>query len=175
MVFEKMMKMLRIFENTVSSVGLIVTTVLIFAQVINRYWLHFEVMWINDLALYIFVLTVFITVALTTRERGHTAVEMLQEHLFLRRPFAGSIYFLFRSIASLCVAIIFYLPIYKFFLRSIKYPEYGTLVRWFNTSWLVYSMYFMICLIIFHLSVQIVEDLMDVIFQRNRIKGGTRK
>lgn len=170
------MKVLRILENTVSAVGLIITTVLIFAQVINRYWLHFEVMWINDLALYIFVLTVFITVALTTRERGHTAVEMLQEHLFTKRPFARSLYFLFRSIASLCVAVIFSFPVYKFFLRSIRYPEYGTLVRWFNTSWLVYSMFVMICLIILHISVQIVEDLMEVILQkRKRLRGGAQE
>ena len=169
------MKVLRILENIVSSVGLIITTVLIFIQVINRYWLHFEVMWINDLALYIFVLTVFITVALTTRERGHTAVEMLQEHLFMSRPFARSLYFLVRSIASLCVALIFYFPVYKFFLRSMKYPEFGTLVRWFNTSWLVYSMFTMICLIILHLSIQIIEDLKEVMLQRKSFKGGTQE
>jgi len=175
-VLGKLLKMLRILENIISSVGLIVTTVLIFAQVINRYWLHIEVMWINDLALYIFVLTVFITVALTTRERGHTAVEMLQEHLFMTRPFARSLYFLARSIASLGVAVIFSFPVYKFFLRSIRYPEYGTLVRWFNTSWLVYSMFVMLCLIIIHLSIQIAEDLMEVVAQnRDRIRGGTQK
>jgi TRAP-type C4-dicarboxylate transport system permease small subunit len=71
----------RIAENIICSLGLIATTLIIFAQVINRYWLHFEIMWMNDLALYIFVSTVFITLALATRERGHIAVEILQERV----------------------------------------------------------------------------------------------
>ena len=157
------MKLIRKLENVICSIGLIATTVIIFAQVINRYWLHFEIMWMNDMALYIFVFTVFITLALTTRERGHTAVEMLQEHLFRNRPLGRKVYFFIRSVASLAVVLIFTPPVYRFFLRSMKYPEYGTLIRWFNTSWLVYSFFAMVCLIIAHLSVQIIQDFLGIL------------
>lgn len=155
------MKLIRILENVICSVGLILTTVIIFVQVVNRYWLHFEIMWMNDLALYIFVSTVFITLSLTTRERGHTAVEMLQERILLGHPNGRKFYFFIRNLFSLCVVLIFLFPAYKFFLRAMKYPEYGTLIRWFNTSWIVYSFFVMVCLMILHLAVHVIKDFLD--------------
>lgn len=155
-------RIIRFVENSLCSIGLMITTILVFAQVVNRYWLHLEIMWIGDLALYIFVFTVFITIALTTRERGHTAVEMLQEKLFRNRPFAGKIYYFIRTMASLAVLCIFFPAVHRFFIRAMKYPEYGTLVRWFNTSWLVYSLFAMVILIIFHLMYQLTEDWIEI-------------
>lgn len=37
-------------ESIICAVGLMITTLLIFAQVLNRYFLHFEIMWLSDLA-----------------------------------------------------------------------------------------------------------------------------
>jgi len=161
-LFEALNKTIRIVENIICSVGLILTTLIIFAQVINRYWLHFEVMWMNDMALYIFVSTVFITLALATRERGHIGVEILQEKFLSKAPRFRKAYLFIRGIVSLVVVGIFSFPVYHFLLRSIKYPEYGTLIRWFNTSWIVYCFFIMICLMIFHLIIQIGEDFYDL-------------
>lgn len=151
----------RIAENIICSLGLMATTIIIFAQVINRYWLHFEIMWMNDMALYIFVSTVFITLALATRERGHIAVEILQERVLRHFPSFRKAYFVIRGLVSLAVVFIFAFPVYKFLLRAIKYPEYGTLIRWFNTGWIVYCFFAMVCLMVFHLVVQIGEDFYE--------------
>ena len=138
-----------ILENTLCATGLIVATVLTFIQVLNRYWLHYEIMWLSDLILYIFVFTVFFIIAMTTREEAHTAVDILEEHLF-SGPVARPIYKIcihFCSLAILCIIV----PIfYVYFLKALKFPEYGTLVRWFNTSWLIEGMFVMFLLSIFH-------------------------
>ncbi len=144
-------RFIRLFENTVCSVGLILTTFLVFFQVINRYWLHLEIMWLNDLALYLFVFSMFLTVSLTTREEGHTAVDVFAEMFFGRNPRIHLIYKIALNLLSLVILFVFASPVWRFTLRALKYPEYGTLVRWFNTSWLAESMFVMLILCIFHL------------------------
>ena len=54
-VFKRVLHVIETVEGAVCVIGLFVTTLLIFAQVLNRYLLHFEIMWLSDLALYIFV------------------------------------------------------------------------------------------------------------------------
>ena len=66
-------------ETVICGVGLILTTLLIFAQVINRYILHFEIMILNDLALYLFVFFMLLAAAYTTWHEGHMAVDMFKE------------------------------------------------------------------------------------------------
>ncbi|RPJ39092.1 MAG: hypothetical protein EHM27_10015, partial [Deltaproteobacteria bacterium] len=59
-------KGIQMSEIIICLFGLIATTLLICAQVVNRYWLRIEVMWLNDLALYVFILLLFMTDAATT-------------------------------------------------------------------------------------------------------------
>ena len=55
------------------------------------------------------------------------------------------------------------LPIaYKFMKRAMKYPEYGTLVRWFNTSWLQITLFIALFLVLIHLLVIIGRDIADL-------------
>jgi C4-dicarboxylate transporter DctQ subunit len=140
-------------ETVICGVGLFITTLLIFAQVINRYILHFEVMIFNDLALYTFVFFMMLAAAYTTWNEGHVAVDMFREWLVRGRPVAAEIYrvlLLLLSIGILCVM----LPIaYAFMRRAIEYPEYGTLVRWFNTSWLQILVFWSLLLVLLHLLV----------------------
>jgi len=89
-------------------------------------------------------------------------VEILQEKFLSKAPRFRKAYLFIRGIVSLVVVGIFSFPVYHFLLRSIKYPEYGTLIRWFNTSWIVYCFFIMICLMIFHLIIQIGEDFYDL-------------
>lgn len=136
-------------ENLLCSLGLILATVLTFAQVLNRYWLHYEIMWLSDLVLYFFVFTVFLIIAMTTREEAHTTVDILEEHLF-RGPKARPIYKIFINLCSLAIFAITIPIFYTYFLKSLKFAEYGTLVRWFNTSWLIETMFAMFILSVFH-------------------------
>ena len=48
---------------------------------------------------------------------------------------------------------------YKFMKRAAKYPEYGTLVRWFNTSWLQITLFIALVLVLIHLLVIIGRDI----------------
>lgn len=140
-------------EGVISFVGLITFTLLVFVQVLNRYLLHFEIMWFSDLALYCFIFTIFFTIALTTQKRGNIAVDYFRDKAFGRKPKAGAIHRVAMVITSLAVASIFLPTAYGFMLRALKYPEYGTIVRWFNTSWLQTLPFVVFVLILVHLSV----------------------
>lgn len=149
-------------ESLLCSIGLLVSTALVFAQVINRYWLHYEIMWLGDLSLYIFVSSYILAIAFTAAKKGHIAVEMIQVKVFAGKPRGLKIYLLVMDIISLLVVVIFAKPVHKFFLRSIKYPEYGTLVRWFNTSWLAYILFGTVVLSAIHLLYHVLSGINDI-------------
>jgi len=138
-------------KNALCSTGLMVITLLIFAQVINRYWLHFEVMWLSDFALYIFIVMMFLAIGLTTRENGHTSVEVFADKVFGKKPRGKRLYGVFLLSISLATVIVFGSPTLHFAGKAMTYPQYGTLVRWFNTSWLMESMLAMVLLAAYHL------------------------
>jgi TRAP-type C4-dicarboxylate transport system permease small subunit len=168
----KLLGAIRWAETTICGIGLLVTTLLIFAQVINRYLLHFEIMILNDLALYTFVFFMLLAAAYTTWNEGHVAVDMFREWLVRGRPVAAEVYRVFLvllSIGILCVL----LPIaYAFMRRAIEYPEYGTLVRWFNTSWLQILVFWSLLLVLLHLLVIARRDIGQLL---QAIRTGSRK
>jgi len=150
-VFDRIDKGIRFFENFVCAVGLVGITVLVFFQVLNRYMLHFEIMWLGDLALYMFIFTTFIAIGLTTRENGHTSVEVFAEMAFKNKPKGQKAYAIFLMLLSLATVVVFGQPTLHFAERAMQYEQLGTLVRWFNTSWLMESMLLMILLAAYHL------------------------
>jgi C4-dicarboxylate transporter, DctQ subunit len=146
-------------EVFICLVGIIITTLMISFQVINRYLLHFEIMWLNDLALYIFVIFMFLAAAVTTWNEGHVAVDIFRNRLTKNKPVASALYKIFLNVLTLVILGV-YLPVaYQFMARAIKYPEYGTLVRWFNTSWLQILLFVALVLIVMHLLVILRKDL----------------
>jgi C4-dicarboxylate transporter, DctQ subunit len=163
---------IRSAETVICGVGLIITTLLIFAQVINRYLLHFEIMILNDLALYVFVFFMLLAAAYTTWNEGHVAVDMFREWLTQGKPVAAEAYrvcLVLLSIGILCAV----LPItYAFMRRAIAYPEYGTLVQWFNTSWLQILVFWSLLLVLLHLLLIARRDIGRLI---QTIRAGSRK
>ena len=168
----RILGMIKSVETVICVIGLFLTTLLIFAQVINRYVLHFEIMILNDLALYTFVLFMLIAAAYTTWNEGHVSVDIFREWLVRGRPVAAELYrvtLVLLSIGILCVL----LPIaYGFMRRAIEYPEYGTLVRWFNTSWLQIIVFWSLLLVLLHLLVVARRDVARLI---EAIRTGSRK
>ena len=150
-VLKSLLNGMQVAEGAICAVGLFITTILIFAQVINRYFLHFEIMWFSDLALYVFIFFMLIAAAVATWGEGHVAVDFLRDRIVRGRPVVAAIYRVFLdviSIAALCTI----LPVaYRFMKRAMKYPEYGTLVRWFNTSWLQITLFIALFLVLLHL------------------------
>ena len=150
-VFDRIDKGIRFFENVVSAIGLVAITVLVFVQVLNRYMLHFEIMWLSDLALYIFIFTTFIAIGLTTRENGHTSVEVFADMVFKNKPRGHKAYGIFLIGISLVTVLVFGQPTLHFAGRALQYEQLGTLVRWFNTSWLMEMLFVSIALCLLHL------------------------
>ena len=150
-------------EDVVSSIGLATASLLIFAQVVNRYWLHFEVVWFGDLALYIFIFFMFIAATVTTWKEGHIAVDFFHQSILRGKPRAIAIYRPCIVIITIAVACALLPVVYRFMLRALQYPEYGTLVRWFNTSWLMITVFVVLVLIIIHLLTIVRRDIFNLI------------
>lgn len=160
-------------ESAICTVGLIATTFLIFAQVVNRYWLHFEIMWFNDLALYFFIFFMFVAATIATWRESHVAVDFFRERITKNKPTGAAVYRVFLVVLSIVVLCVF-LPIgYQFMLRAMKYPEYGTLVRWFNTSWLQITVFVALALVLLHLLIILRRDIRELIM--NHLAGSRGK
>lgn len=153
------LNVIEIIENVICIIGIWLVNILVFLSVLNRYLLHFPIMWLNDLALYCFIFFVFVSIALTTRENEHISVGIFRQVLFKGKPKADTIYSIFLNIIAIISVSIFFPITVKFTLRAIKYPEYSTLLRWFNTSWLAIGMFFTIILIIIHLVTLLAKDI----------------
>lgn len=143
-------KGLAFIEDFLSGACLIFSTFSTICQIVNRYWLHYEITWIGDFTLYVFVSGVIVTIAMTTREDAHTSVDVLVSNLF-----SGEISSkVFKIVINLCSVGIILLPLpifYRYFLRALQFDEWGTLCPWFNTSWLVEGIFVMFLLCIFHI------------------------
>jgi TRAP-type C4-dicarboxylate transport system permease small subunit len=139
------------------------TTFLIFAQVVNRYFLHLRIMGMGDLALYLFIGFMLVAAAYTTWNEGHIAVDYFRERAFAEKPRAAATHKAVMVLLSIIVACTFLGPAYGFMAQAIKYPQYGTLIRWFNTSWLQTILFVMIVLVLFHLVVIAARDIPNAV------------
>jgi len=157
--FKKFLDIIKIIEDTICIIGTWICSILIFVAVINRYFLHFEIMWFNDLALYFFIFYIMFSIVITTRDDSHTALDVFKIKLFRKNYKAGIVYSIFLRTISFIVVFIFGTVAYKFMLRAIKYPEFGTLVRWFNESWLHSLLFFIIILILIYIFELILKDI----------------
>jgi TRAP-type C4-dicarboxylate transport system permease small subunit len=145
-------------ENSVCIIGLYATTLLIFIQVVNRFVLHIGVVWILDLALYLYMAFVFVASAVATRDRGHVAVDAFYQRWFRNRRVGMARYALALSLLAIAAAVTFIDPAWQFLLKSLRYPQYSALVPGFNTSWLkvVFSCSF--ALVVLHLVINAWRD-----------------
>lgn len=122
-------------EDILCYSGLVVCPILVFFQVLNRYVFHFEIMWIGDLTLYLYVPFMFLTIAMTAREKTHTTVDVFVDMFFKDRPRGLLVYQVGINLVVLTI-LLYLLPLgHELFASAIKYPQYGTMVNWFNTSW----------------------------------------
>ena len=157
--FQGLLMAIESVEITFGIIAMSITTLLICATVLNRYILHYEIMWLNDLALYIFVFFMFLAFAATAAKEGHISIDMFHKRVFRDHPAGGTFYRLFLVALSIAILLIFLPVTYRFMLKAIQYPEYGTLLRWFNTSWLQIFLFIALILVFMHLLVILGRDL----------------
>ena len=165
--FRRILRLVENAEGAVCAVGLFVTSVLIFAQVVNRYFLHFEIMWFSDLALYIFIFFMLLAAAYATWREGHVAVDFLRDKIVKDKPVSAAVYRVVLDLMSIAVLGAILPAAFRFLKRALKYPEYGTLVRWFNTSWLQITLLIALVLVLIHLVVILGRDIGDL-YQKTR-------
>lgn len=137
-------------EIILGSTGLCASIVLTFCQVVNRYWLNFEIMWISDLALYIFIFTVYVAISYGASQKTHIAVDMLPEYLCGDSPMKKNAFEIFKYAATIVMVLGMAGPAWRLMKRAFRYPEFATLIRWFNMSWFVYALGLMMILTIIH-------------------------
>jgi len=159
LLVKMLLKVIAEIENIICIIGLWLISILIFFSVINRYFLHLGIMWIDDFALYCFIFFALFACAVTTRENGHTAVDIFRQKYLANKPKADMIYSILLRVISIVFLTIFLPTTWKFMLRAMKYPQYGTLVRWVNTSWLQSTVFVSMVLILLHLFVLLVKDV----------------
>jgi C4-dicarboxylate transporter DctQ subunit len=150
-------------EAALCGAGLILTTLLIVAQVLNRYLLHFEIMWLSDAALYVFTFFMLVAAGYATFKEGHVAVDMFQKRLVRGRPRAAAVYRVCLVLVSIFILCRFLPVAYQFMRRAVQYPEYGTLMRWFNTSWLQMTVFVTCLLVLLHLVVIVIRDIGELL------------
>jgi TRAP-type C4-dicarboxylate transport system permease small subunit len=152
-------------------VTLCITTLFICATIANRYIFHYEIMWLNDFALYIFVFFMFTAAAVTASKEGHISIEMFRNRLFKNKPVGGALYKIFLDALSIIILLVFFPVAYQFMKRAIQYPEWGTLVRWFNTSWLQIYLFVALLLVLMHLTIIFVRDIWDFIKRQKNLSS----
>jgi TRAP-type C4-dicarboxylate transport system permease small subunit len=158
----KFFSFVAILENIICTLGLLGTTFMISFQVLNRFWLRLNIRWINDLSLFIFIFFVFFAIVLTTREDGHTSVDMLVDHVFAKSPKGRAIYVLCTRILCIITIGLFLLPAWDFAVDAYRFPQPGNLVRWFNESWLMQSLFVSMCLSLMHLIYNVVVGFANI-------------
>lgn len=158
-VFKVILKGIELAEMNFCLVAMALTTLLICATVVNRYLLHIEIMWLNDAALYIFVFFMFLSFAVTAYREGHISIDIFRNRVFKNMPGGGAFYRVFLVALSIVILAIFLPVAYQFMMRAIRYPEYGTMIRWFNTSWLQIFLFIALLLTMLHLLVILVRDI----------------
>ena len=162
-VFKWILRGIQTTQVIICAVGLVACTFLIFAQVINRYWLNFEIMWLSDLALYIFIFFMFVAAAITTWREGHVAVDFFRDRITKNKPTGAALYRVILVVLSIAVLGVLLPLAYQFMLRAMKYPEYGTLARFFNESWLQITLFFAMVFVMLHLLIIARRDIAELI------------
>lgn len=160
---KKLLKAIELIELNFCLITMSATTLLICATVFNRYIFHYEIMWLNDAALYVFVSFMFVAFAVCAYREGHISIDMFWKKAFRNTAKGTAFYRLFLVALSIAILVIFLPTAYRFMLRAMQYPEYGTLIRWFNTSWLQIFLFVCLILCLLHLLVILARDLKEFV------------
>lgn len=173
-VLKRLLQGLQLAESGIAAVVLVITTLLIFAQVLNRYWLHFRIMWLGDVALYCFIFFMLVAATVATWKEGHVTVDAFRDRIYRGKPRGMAIHRAALTIVTIILLCIFLPLAFDFMLSAIKYPEYGTLARWFNMSWLQITLFIALAFVLLHLLVIAHRDTNNAIGIYRSQPGGKK-
>ncbi len=142
---------MHLVEFWIVAVGLVLTNLLMFVQVVNRYWLKLPLVGIGDLTLYVFIMFMSVGAAVATWSETHVAVDAIRDRFLAKRPVGLKVHHLVMAALAI-LTYLFLLPqVAAFMSAAVLYPKWATLVRWFNLSWLQLIWGFCMFLVLFHL------------------------
>lgn len=153
---------LRKIEFVLGALGLVISILLTFCQVVNRYWLHYEIMWIGDLALYVFIFTIYVGISYGAAIKTHICVDILPDALCGDDEIRRAWYDLFKDLLTIAMIVSLWGPMWRAVRRAWRYPEYASIVRWFNISWLSYAMGAMAVLTVLHYAWHACSDIFEI-------------
>ena len=105
----------------------------------------------------------FVIAAFATWKESHVSVDFLRDGIMKKGPIVAAAYRVFLVVLAIII-LSFLLPqAYKFMLTALKYPEYGTLIRWFNQSWLQITYFVALVFVSIHLLVIAQRDIRELI------------
>ena len=163
LLLQWILKIIQASETVICIIGLLAICFLVFGTVLNRHLLHFGIGWFTDLAVYTFIFFMLIAAALATWREGHIAVDFFHQKTLKGKPRAIALHRVSIVLITIVAVSVFFPQAYKFMLRALKYPEYGTLVPWVNQSYLQSTLFFAAALILLHLLVIIARDISGLI------------
>lgn len=149
--FRRLLHGVHSVEFAIAGVGLVLTNLIMFVQVINRYWLKLPLLGIGDFAFYCFILFMSVAAIVATWRESHVAVDALRDQFLGHRPVAFKIHNVAMALVATVTMAIFLPRVVTFMELAIQYPKWATLVRWFNLSWLHLFWGFCMIVVFLHL------------------------
>ena len=150
-VVRQILEKLHSVEFTLAAIGLVLTNILMFVQVLNRYWLRLPMVGLGDLTLYFFIMFMAIGATVATWSETHVAVDAFRDRFLSKRPMGLTAHHLVMAILAI-LTYIFLLPhVASFMENAASFPRWATLVTWFNLSWLQIIWGFCMFLVMLHL------------------------
>ena len=111
---------------------LVLMTVLIFADVICRYFLHFSIAWAGEVSLIFLVWFVFIALAIGVRKQVHISIDFLS--YFLPKWVVEGVVQRFVDVLTICFGCV----LVYFGIELIKIGSYSTLSSIDLPTWIEY-------------------------------------
>lgn len=150
-IVKRFLEGLHSVEFWLTAVGLVLTNVLMFIQVLNRYWLKLPLVGVGDLTLYCFIMFMSVGAAVATWSETHVAVDALRDQFLHDKPLGLKTHHLVMAVLAVLTFIFFLPQVASFIASAVQFPKWATLVRWFNLSWLQIVWGFCMFLVFFHL------------------------
>ncbi|MDR1731706.1 MAG: TRAP transporter small permease subunit [Synergistaceae bacterium] len=160
-IYLKFVRCLFVFETAMAAFGLLFATFTIMAQILNRYWLHFPVIWLADVSLFVYVFCAFFAIPLATGQDSHINVDVFTSFA-VKGEKAKKVVKILINLLCLTFLCLLFPVFYAYFLRAIKYPEWATLVTWLNTSWMIEALFVAFVLNIFHMFHNTVAQILSL-------------
>jgi len=158
-------------EFAIAGFGLVLTNVMMFIQVVNRYWLHLPLLGIGDLTFYCFIIFMSVAAIVATWRESHVAVDALRDQFLKNSPVGLKIHNVAMSAIALTVFAIFLPYVITFMEGAVQYPKWATLVRWFNLSWLHLIWGFCMILVFLHLGEMVWKHISELRDMRKAERG----